>query len=484
MRIKFWIGTSMIAFFIGLVGIDSVLAQVTTRASAQPAQLYAAYRSSWIPVIDGDLSDWGAVSVLRLNKDTAETVRRQAPSLDDCSAELRAIWTESALYFAVQIRDDIIYTDSNEVWHDDEIELAFDGLRDLVSGGPDDHQYTVNADGRKTDEGSEPVPEVAVATHLVAGGWIAEVRIPTSHLQAGTLFAGKELGFSFGLRDDDDGDIWDSYLVWAGYDTYQAAPEYGVLLLSGAFAPTPLPTPTNTATSTPTRTPTSTPTPSPTPTATSTRTTTPTPTPSRSPTPTATPTRTAASSRRVQLPLLLRNHGPTSVPTPPCPNDPYEPNGALDQAWGPLPLNADFLGYFNCPADTDRDFYFFDLPQSQRMSITLQNIPAGSDYDLMLYSCPDASCQVGFSGNQGSRDERIEIDGAVGRYYVRVTRSPASPLVSQAYRLQVAAPARAALSMMATGDGGYMPVLVGWTGDSYGRPHVRTNVACSSAAAS
>lgn len=140
----------------------------------------------------------------------------------------------------------------------------------------------------------------------------------------------------------------------------------------------------------------------------------------------------------MQVPLALRNYGPTSPPSQLCPNDPYEPNGTFDQAWGPLPLNADFLGYFNCSADTDRDFYFFDLVAPQQVVITLRDVPIGSDYDLTLFSCPAAGCQVGYSGNPGAVDERITIDGAAGRYYVRITRSQWSPLVSQAYRLRVA----------------------------------------------
>lgn len=58
------------------------------------------------------------------------------------------------------------------------IELAFDAALDQVSGGPDDHQYTVNADGRKTDLGTLPVLDVQAAARPVAGGWSAEVRIP------------------------------------------------------------------------------------------------------------------------------------------------------------------------------------------------------------------------------------------------------------------------------------------------------------------
>lgn len=199
--------------------------------------------------------------------------------------------------------------------------------------------------------------------------------------------------------------------------------------------PTASRTATPTFTNTPTRTPT--PTGSVAPTITPTRTPTPTTTRTPTTTPTVTMTRPPGTlAPAAYLPLILRS------PPPVCPNDPYEPNGTFGEAWGPLPLNQDFLGYFNCPADTDRDYYFFDLTTARRVVITLDDIPAGSDYDLTLYSCASSSCLVKHSGNTGNAGERIDtIDNInAGRYYVRVVRSPSSPLVSQPYRLRVATP--------------------------------------------
>lgn len=174
-----------------------------------------------------------------------------------------------------------------------------------------------------------------------------------------------------------------------------------------------------------------------------------TPTPTRTPTATWTPTPTATTQGgivRVYAPWVARQptpiatNTPTPTATPVCPSDPYEPNGTFVQAWGPLPLNQDFYGFFNCPSETDRDYYYFNLASSRRVIVTLQNIPAGSDYDLALYSCASASCLAGYSGNTGTANERIDVTVNAGRYYVRVTRSPSSPLVSQPYRLRVSTP--------------------------------------------
>jgi hypothetical protein len=159
---------------------------------------------------------------------------------------------------------------------------------------------------------------------------------------------------------------------------------------------------------------------------------TPTPTATPSRTPTKTPTR-GPGWRATYLPLILLTKA-----TPPCPNDPYEPNGSFAEAWGPLPLNQDFYGYFNCSAETDRDYYYFDLSGQTRVVITLNNIPAGSDYDLTLYNCASANCMIKHSGNPGSGGESITADIGAGRYFVRVVRSQTSPLVSPGYRLRVA----------------------------------------------
>lgn len=198
-------------------------------------------------------------------------------------------------------------------------------------------------------------------------------------------------------------------------------------------------TATATATDTPTPTPTFTPTPTPTPTL----------TPTLIPSPTDTPTATPLPTRGLFMPWVGRqptptptatptpSMTPTATPTPLCPNDPTEPNGTFAEAWGSLPLNQVFLGYFNCPADTLRDYYFFDLTATRHLDITLQDIPAGSDYDLTLYNCANSGCLVGHSGNTGNANERIELTTGAGRYYVRVIRSPSSPLVAAPYRLRV-----------------------------------------------
>ena len=299
---------------VGEGGILRYTAGVTT---------YRTYarRASQPPIVDGNLSDWVRWSPVVLNRDTARYVATQPPGSPpptpaDNSAELRALWTSTNLYFAIFVRDDRIVNDSPDVWHDDEIELAFVGAWDGDPAGGDTHQYTVNPDGRITDFGdpANPVPIQAAAVP-VAGGWNVEVRIPASHLLGANipLTAGKTMAFDLGLNDDDDGGNWDSHMIWAGDRTFDHAG--GLLRLEDVVAPTPgptgtqtaTPTRTSTATHTPTRTLTSTPTltltPTPSQTATPTWTTSPTGTATL--TPTVTPTATPIVRLRY-LPLMLR----------------------------------------------------------------------------------------------------------------------------------------------------------------------------------
>ncbi len=208
-------------------------------AEAPPPRVFDALRAAVEPVVDGNLSDWPALPALLLDYTTADTIRRIVPMPADNSAELRALWTPDALYFAAHVRDDVIVkNDSPDVWWDDQVELAIDGRHDLVSGGPDDHQYTVNADGRISDGGNALLPPpIGVGVHEVSGGWDVEVRLPIADLQTGPLYGDRRLGFTLGLHDDDDYGDWDSYMIWEGGNTFSGAAGFGVLRLVDAYQP-------------------------------------------------------------------------------------------------------------------------------------------------------------------------------------------------------------------------------------------------------
>jgi len=195
------------------------------------------------PEVDGELSEWVAQPGVRLDAGTADYVYpREVPDEGDASVILRSGWDERFLYFALEIRDDVLVADSEEIWRDDSIELGIDGLFDHIGWRGDDHQFTVNLDGRVADF-TQPARGVTVVTGTVSGGWVVEMAIGVDRLGAGPLEVGKEMGFTFGLHDDDDGGDWESYLIWAGDSTNDSSAEYGHLLLEGALAePTYTPT--------------------------------------------------------------------------------------------------------------------------------------------------------------------------------------------------------------------------------------------------
>ena len=154
------------------------------------------------------------------------------------------------LYIAVHIYDNVIVADSASIWQDDQTEIAIDGRHDGL-WGQDDHQYTVTADGRKTDGGDKPGNhQVAVRRHI--DGWDIEMSIPVSDAGLNFFTSGRILGLNLGLVDDDNGGDRDSYLVWEGVRTAPIEPTWGSLQLLGALVPiTPTPTGQPTPTSTP-----------------------------------------------------------------------------------------------------------------------------------------------------------------------------------------------------------------------------------------
>lgn len=222
------------------------------------------------------------------------------------------------------------------------------------------------------------------------------------------------------------------YLDWKAYEFNPAVAAQ--LLVSYEVVATPTPTPSPTRTATPTSTPSPSATPTFTPTSTPTRTPTRTPTGTPTRTPTRTPTGSPGAVWEVYLPLVLKMYGapaPTATPTAtatrtstptstPQGGDPYEPNDSIGDAWGSLESGRDYQAYIYSAAD-ENDFYYFDLPATHPVEVSLRNIPANNDYHLYLY---DANRNPrGYSGRPGSDDEEIRVDNlSPGKYYVRVQR--------------------------------------------------------------
>lgn len=116
-----------------------------------------------------------------------------------------------------------------------------------------------------------------------------------------------------------------------------------------------------------------------------------------------------------------------------------DPGQSLESAW-PLTLNETAVNSFT-EAGEVYHIYRFDLTQTTNFVITLDNIPFGSNYDLLMYN--DNKEVVALGQNLGSHPERIGTTFPAGRYYLFVVRDappPAVPPDPTHYRLLVATP--------------------------------------------
>lgn len=185
--------------------------------------------------VDGYLDDWDLGPGELLDRFTADFVHlRGTPEPADSSARVWAAWSPTMLYIAAQVTDDVLVADSGDIWLDDGLEFALDGALDMALGGPDDHVFTVAIDGRVTDWGTTPMPDVQRAVDIVSGGYVVELGIPLEVLQAPNWTFGSQHGFTIGLHDDDDGDTWEHYMIWEGSSVTSEPQDFGRLLLIDA----------------------------------------------------------------------------------------------------------------------------------------------------------------------------------------------------------------------------------------------------------
>jgi hypothetical protein len=89
------------------------------------------------------------------------------------------------------------------------------------------------------------------------------------------------------------------------------------------------------------------------------------------------------------------------------------------QAKGPLVSGLTYFGTFPNNRD-EQDYYYFDLPARRSVRLTLQNIPVGHNYDLVLWDLDFD--RMGYSGQLGNENESINIRDGIpaGRYLIQV----------------------------------------------------------------
>jgi hypothetical protein len=132
-------------------------------------------------------------------------------------------------------------------------------------------------------------------------------------------------------------------------------------------------------------------------------------------------------------------------------DDAYETNDTCRSAasLGFEPDGEVVFGYISSAAD-EYDYYWFDaddgfsLTNAEHILVTLQDVPARSDYDIHLYrgleNC-EANASIASSALSGDDDESIDWEESYGvdeggTWYVRVS-SYVGASCDDAYRLEV-----------------------------------------------
>jgi hypothetical protein len=87
------------------------------------------------------------------------------------------------------------------------------------------------------------------------------------------------------------------------------------------------------------------------------------------------------------------------------------------QSNGPLAAATTYFGLFGHASDVN-DYFYVELPSDSAIEISLTNIPAGYNHDLVLRDA--ALNRKGYSGELGNQDEQIVKSLAAGRYYIQV----------------------------------------------------------------
>ncbi len=170
------------------------------------------------PAIDGALTDWAGVPGVWLDAARAETHGgpQPLPAASDAAVKLFAGWTQSHLYLASYIVDDVVIgNESTRVWEDDDLEVG-------IQIGGHVRQFVFGFDRAPLeliDGGGLFTPAITVVTARVSGGWVVEAAIPVVELGVPSLASGETFPFTFGYWDDDDGGAGDSHLILWGEST-------------------------------------------------------------------------------------------------------------------------------------------------------------------------------------------------------------------------------------------------------------------------
>ncbi len=196
---------------------------VHTNVTVRPPRHYAepvyhVRRAEHTPVIDGYLDEWEGVPAIVLDqkKHCLGQIRWEGP--EELSGAMRIMWDEKALYFALDVTDDILHRNPKpySVWENDSCQFVFDtllngprgyiGLRDYnlcvskLPEGPRIIQYRT----RPGQETEHRFPEHNISFMERQGGYIYEWAIPWKYLPPISPWILGRCGFSFTISEQDN----------------------------------------------------------------------------------------------------------------------------------------------------------------------------------------------------------------------------------------------------------------------------------------
>ena len=195
-------------------------------STLSPSPVANAVWQTATPVVDGNLDEWSNVQRYPLdNQNASAPAPDRRPQPNDLSAWVSLVWTTDNLYVAVNVTDNVVVRTHRNWLLDDMAQFTLDIDN---SGGPSlgDVFLTVSPDGLITNGGLLPLGYDSKAVKT-ATGWQAEVSVPLREFGADFL-NDAQVGFTWGVQDN-DGQVVDGYLVWAGPDFSQPTPQQGAL---------------------------------------------------------------------------------------------------------------------------------------------------------------------------------------------------------------------------------------------------------------
>ena len=175
-----------------------------------------------LPIIPGTtaaITIDGQLDAAYADSEVFELLNEVKPGIQDAadfSANWRAVWATSGLYFVVQVTDDTLINDSPNWYDDDGVEIYIDaGNEKSLTYDSNDHQIVVEY-GSDTiyDTKNQLGPGALSAIELTDGGYTVEAFIPWSALGIDPT-AGTFIGLDVHGIDDDAGEAGnDGKLAW------------------------------------------------------------------------------------------------------------------------------------------------------------------------------------------------------------------------------------------------------------------------------